>query len=237
MYINRNKEENRNKNPKHRLIFGFTLAEVLITLAVLGVVAAMTVAVVIPNMKKARLEVQLRSFHSKINQALRASYVRNGYEPELPRSDYSYAQNVEWLETYLIPFMRVDSIEKCKDPSPYRKNAACVRLINGELFEFVVDYNGADMFYFPRGEWADIEKDKHASQKVFALQFAKRVRENDDSEIRSNNFIEPYCYKWNGNIKDLYNNSNYGCKKGKKKFFCAKIIEQNGWQIPLDYPW
>lgn len=228
------KSKQKKEHPKK--FFGFTLAEVLITIVVLGVISAMTITVLIPNMQKQRLSTQLRSFHSRINQALRSSYVKNGEIAELPRSDYSYAQNVAWLETYITPFMRVDKIENCHDPNQYRRNAACVRLINGDLFEFVVDYNGADLFYFPLGKWESIENNKLASKRVFPFQFAKRAQANNDDVIKSNNYIEAYSYRWNGNKSDLYNNSTYGCKKGKKKFYCTKIIELNGWEIPKDYP-
>lgn len=215
---------------------GFTLAEILIALVVIGVVAALTVGYIITEVKKAQLETQIHAFYSKMNQALRRSYVDTGVSAELPRKDYTYKENVDWLQHNLLPYIVYTKVENCNDPNRYRRNAACVYLNNGELFEFVVDYNGADFLYFPKGKWFDIESGKRATTHVFAFQFVKRLKSGSDEVIKSEQSIEPYTYKWNGNETDLYNNSEYGCKKGKKRFYCAKLIQVHNWKIPRDYP-
>ena len=220
-----------------RFNFGFTLAETLITLGIIGVVAAITIGVLITNVSKEKTGTSLKSFFSVINQAMLYAYANNGDKPELPRSDYTYAQNVAWLYANLLPYMRYSSVKNCNDPNQYRRNAACVKLENGSMFEFVVDYNGADFLYFPDGKWASIENNKFAQRQVFAFQFSKRAKANDDSVIQSTDFVEPYIYKWNNKEKDLYDSSEYGCKKGKKKFYCAKILQLNGWEMPFNYPW
>ena len=56
----------------------FTLAEVLITLGIIGIVAAMTLPTLIANYQKKVVETRLISFYSKINQAYRMSYAENG---------------------------------------------------------------------------------------------------------------------------------------------------------------
>ena len=54
----------------------FTLAEVLITLGIIGIVAAMTLPTLIANYQKKVVETRLISFYSKINQACRnAAYI------------------------------------------------------------------------------------------------------------------------------------------------------------------
>ncbi len=166
------------------------------------------------------------------------SYVDNGEIRELARSDYNYNQNLQWLQTHILPYMSYISASNCNDPNQYRKNAVCVQLTNGELFEFVVDYNGADILFFPDGKWLNIQKEPRVQRRVFPFQFSKRAQGMDDTVIKSKIFVEPYSYTWNGSKSDLYNNSNYGCKNGKKgKWFCGKIIQDNGWTIPDDYPW
>ncbi len=216
---------------------GFTLAEVLIALTIIGVVASMTISFLTANVQKTRFETRFLQFYSNINLAMKMSYIKNGETVELPRHDYTYQENLDWVRTNLLPYMQYKTYKNCNDPNRYRRNAVCVKLVNGDLFEFVVDYNGADLLYFPFGEWQSIENNKLAPKRVMAMQFSKRVRPNDDTELKSNDFIEPYTYKWNGNVNDLYNNKEYGCTKGTKKFFCAKIIQMNGWKVPNKYPW
>ena len=54
----------------HKNRRAFTLAEVLITLGVIGVVAAMTMPAVIKNYKKHVTETKLKSAYSQISQLL-----------------------------------------------------------------------------------------------------------------------------------------------------------------------
>ena len=48
----------------------FTLAEVLITLGIIGVVAALTIPTLMANQRKKVVETRLAKFYSSINQAI-----------------------------------------------------------------------------------------------------------------------------------------------------------------------
>ena len=56
--------------------FGFTLAEVLITLGIIGVVAAMTIPTLMSTFAKQRTETQLKAFYSRINQIRNCKCIR-----------------------------------------------------------------------------------------------------------------------------------------------------------------
>ena len=56
----------------------FTLAEVLITLGIIGVVAAMTLPTLLANHRKNVAEARLTKFYSAINQAVLLSERENG---------------------------------------------------------------------------------------------------------------------------------------------------------------
>ena len=58
--------------------FAFTLAEVLITLGIIGVVAAMTMPALIEHHQKSVISSRLKKFYSSINQAIKLSEVDNG---------------------------------------------------------------------------------------------------------------------------------------------------------------
>lgn len=53
-----------------KFVYGFTMAEVLITLGVIGIVAAMTLPAVINNSRNKQLEAGLKRSYSVISQAL-----------------------------------------------------------------------------------------------------------------------------------------------------------------------
>ena len=56
----------------------FTLAEVLITLGIIGVVAAMTIPSIVAKYQKMVTATRVKAFYSKINQAYTMSYAFNG---------------------------------------------------------------------------------------------------------------------------------------------------------------
>lgn len=58
----------------------FTLAEVLITLGVIGIVAAMTLPTLIANYKNKVLLNQAKNSYSKISNALLLVKTQNGYD-------------------------------------------------------------------------------------------------------------------------------------------------------------
>ena len=56
----------------------FTLAEVLITLGIIGVVAAMTIPVLVQNHRKHVVETKLKKVYSLVNQAIKMSEAEYG---------------------------------------------------------------------------------------------------------------------------------------------------------------
>ncbi len=69
--------------------FGFTLAEVLITLGIIGVVAAMTMPTLIQNQQKRSLEVATKKFYSMMSQAVRQYMADEGVD-DLRNSSLCY---------------------------------------------------------------------------------------------------------------------------------------------------
>lgn len=57
---------------------GFTLAEVLITLGIIGVVSAMTMPSLIQSTQNKELEVRLKTTYNELNQISQRFYVDNG---------------------------------------------------------------------------------------------------------------------------------------------------------------
>ncbi len=70
--------------------FAFTLAEVLITLAIIGVIAAITIPVSITNSQNEAFRSALKKAISGLNQALELEYALEG----LTAQDYSSAQDI-----------------------------------------------------------------------------------------------------------------------------------------------
>lgn len=85
---------------------GFTLAEVLITIGIIGVVAAMTIPTLITKYKRHVAEVKLQKFYSVINNAMKMIEQNYGEISEVTTihkdtSDFSK----EFYEKYFTPYM------------------------------------------------------------------------------------------------------------------------------------
>ncbi len=63
----------------------FTLTEVLITLGIIGIVAALTLPMLTAHYRKRVIETRLKKFYSTINQAIELSEVKNG-----PKEHWAY---------------------------------------------------------------------------------------------------------------------------------------------------
>ena len=58
--------------------FAFTLAEVLITLGIIGIVVALTMPILVEHHQKQVIETKLKSFYSIMNEAIQMSAIEEG---------------------------------------------------------------------------------------------------------------------------------------------------------------
>ena len=86
----------------------FTLAEVLITLGIIGIVAAMTIPTLINKKQKAEIETQLKENYSIIQQSLKMA------ENDDIAIDSYLAEDIEsvksWFYTNLAPYMKYSHV-------------------------------------------------------------------------------------------------------------------------------
>lgn len=219
----------------------FTLAEVLITLGIIGVVAALSIPQLITHYKKTRTETAVKRFYALINNAFRLSSVDNG-DPDgwlQVGAGSSYARDVQFMEQYIFPYMKHGRYKRCKKNDG--QDGVCVELLDGYMW-FDVDANGGDIIYYPiqsYDKWSDATLS--LPDTGFSFQFSK-LRTNYNSRgtniADSRSFIEPYIYNWDGRESSLRTAGTYGCKKGNSNSrYCTKILQLNGWKFPKDYPW
>ena len=97
---------------------GFTLAEVLITLGIIGVVAAMTMPTLIQDQQKRSLEVATKKFYSTISQAVRKYMADEGVDDlritPLSSNNYDDVESpdaVESLRNFAINYLKV--VKEC----------------------------------------------------------------------------------------------------------------------------
>lgn len=210
--------------------FGFTLAEVLVTLGVIGVVAAMTLPSVIKHHQQQATVSKVKKFYTTINQAIRQSEAENGSCSTWTRiTNSSINSQKDFYDTYLSNYLK--STEISLETVPNEKNTTTMRYIiklaDGSGFR--LDNNSTQSRLFNIAFYPNISK----------LQSTDFTKDRFYFELYNTNCtVKPYTFQWDGTSGNLKNDNKYGCNKtSKMATYCTKLIENNGWQMPKDYPW
>ena len=202
----------------------FTLAEVLITLGIIGVVAAMTMPSLMQNYKRQQATARIKKFVSVINQALISA--ENDLGPredwvigEMDNSDSAY----NFLNTYIKPYIKSADIEK---RTLFGMNMATLRFVDGSQMSVKV---GAcyDIWYDINGEKGPNEK----GRDIFVFILCK----NGGCNFNSNQVRGMYCQP-NGEPFPTHEQLIDNCKDRNSGLYCTILLEQNGYEFPKDYP-
>ena len=118
----------------------FTLAEVLITLGIIGIVAAMTLPTVINNIQDKQFLTMLKKQYSIINQALLMTYESGDDIPNLDQSNWK--DMIFYVCRIAKQLKYTDSGLKCAEIE-----AA------GESAEFESQYSNSNVVWHNEGEW------------------------------------------------------------------------------------
>lgn len=84
---------------------GFTLAEVLITLGIIGVVAAITIPSLISKVQKAQIEALVKENYSSVAQAMRMA---DADDVEAMPVTVSVQGMKDWFNNFLAPYMKIE---------------------------------------------------------------------------------------------------------------------------------
>jgi prepilin-type N-terminal cleavage/methylation domain-containing protein len=239
-------------NPARRN--AFTLAEVLITLGIIGVVSALTLPSVITNYKKQQTVNQLKATYSIISQAIKASEVDNGTLDtwDIPDANWgndSYNYGKEFSEKYLLPYLKI--VRTCKyrttecfpDSAYYlsgTKNNYSSATSNS-TYNFVLN-NGTVVGIWPRGSLVEIYIDLNGKRKPnrsgideFDILIVKSAFQNVYGKFTK---AGVYFYG-SGYDRNTLRTSVYACPKSGSStgLYCGALIMLDGWKISDDYPW
>lgn len=211
---------------------GFTLSEVLITLGIIGIVAALTLPALTANYKKKEYTVRLKRFYSTMQQAIQMS----GYNNEsaiywqYPNNNIDEMEN--FWQTYFAPYFK-SVIKTERKPSSSGRNT------------FVVYFQDGSSVDFNRGGVIDFHFDVNADKKPNAMgkdQFTFLLH------ISSGRFTP---YGWQGDIDNINEASkpdipfttNMNDRDNVKRLckrdvtFCSQLLWLDGWEFKEDYPY
>lgn len=216
----------------------FTLAEVLITLSVIGLIAMLVLPRAIENYQKHITANQVKIFYSIVKHAFDGAIGKYGpvkywvYDSAIMNFEKSYStyeQNKAYVEKYLAPYLKIDEIKKTEDV----QNFVLVKLKNGMSFTLNFQNVRPDT---PDGlllidYYVDGDTNNRTSRNMFCFMAEVGARA-----------IKPFELSWEENREKLINDATWGCALGKwanrqNPRYCTKLLELNNWTFPDDYPW
>ena len=127
---------------------GFTLAEVLITLGIIGVVASLTLPSVIQNYKKQVTVNQLKKAYSTLGQVVQKSIADNGPVGLQSGSKVTESDVKEFFDTYWLPYFKGAQISTVSNPK-LNDNKSMYKYYNGELQDISIytDFSYCRVFF------------------------------------------------------------------------------------------
>ena len=213
----------------------FTLAEVLITLGIIGIVAAMTIPTLVQNYQKKLFETKVQYTYSLLSNVVQRSVAENG---DINTWDYGtsyHSDDVEkFVKKYFEPYFYV--VESGKSIS-YPTRYYYTKIKNGVTITWQFD-GKFDVGDFPSAIYAIGSFNGNTSS------FYDESRDYSHRDFMMT--IMPYnnkldFFSWSGNSRELViNNDTYGCNKNivpYKRLQCGKLLQIDNFKIKDDYPW
>ena len=222
----------------------FTLAETLITLGIIGIVAAITIPNLITEHQKKVIPTKLQRAISVMNQAYKLAYDEVG--DALPAEVNSMGGD-EYVKKYWAPYLKISNIcnthTDCGYTSrqPFRymdgsKAQTTVANIKGNVIWFQTpDSFVYAVYYYKINEnsianFMYVDVTGGSGPNIFGkdLFILDKTIEGDKGGA-----VTPLGHKWTNN------KINEGCVKGHNNSTntCAEKIRRAGWKIDSSYPW
>ena len=222
----------------------FTLAEVLITLGIIGVVAAMTLPTLISKADRDAKIANVKKAHSVLNQAIKLSTIDNEdyetWDSSLSIKDY--------VKLYFAPYMNIavfcETYSTCnyKSSAPWKKNDGTVGytwinfngrypfITNDGILYSIINNGGSDgsdgaydtRYFGKNGIIVDVNASSPPNR--FGNDVFMFIRLQSGAVV-------PFGY----GLSDEEINAD--CKTKGKGLYCAEKLRRNGWRYSSDYPW
>ncbi len=225
----------------------FTLAEVLITLGIIGVVAAMTFPMVVENYQKRETVVRLKKAYTVLSQAILTSQIDNG---SVQNWDINYILPEEFYQIYIKKYIKHSKVVG-SGPKLYALvggynslNGNAVTSIGHNWGSRYIILSDGMIILFSQG-WVNsnniyIHIDVNGKKKP--NQFGKDMF----SFVFSNKYgLQPYggpgtTGSWSYGTFDrekILGTGTLNCNKNSSGDWCTAIIIHDNWEIKDDYPW
>ena len=224
------------KNNKRKK--AFTLAEVLITLSIIGVIAAMTIPTLVLNYQRNITETRMKAFYSNMTQAVGQWLAEEHMEPKdvYFQNVTTTEQFITWWNNNIGKHLTVSNVESVGKEGEH----PCIRLtmLDGSAANVSINNPGttenAMHFYWcaERRFCDELIGNGVDGRRTFLF----TLEPGNKNHAGAGRFQTSYYTLSHTLTRDqLLENCSH--KKLTDRYHCARLIEVDGWKIKSDYPW
>lgn len=220
---------------------GFTLAEILITLGIIGIVAAMTMPSLLANINKKKTVTKLTKALSVVNQAYKNS-LNDLSEPTPAEARTMGARN--YYNTYWAPYIKSShyclSYKDCgyqsSLPWVYMHGGQSPWILMANINEGISFYTTEGIMYMVRVQsgiaddntltnWIIIDTNGGLLPNKVGKDVFFFTRDSEDGTVK------PACYTYSDSTV------NSECSNSGEGRCCAEKVRRAGWKMDKTYPW
>jgi prepilin-type N-terminal cleavage/methylation domain-containing protein len=200
-------------------VFGFTLAEVLISMSIIGVIAAMTIPTLQYNYKKKEYSTKLKKFYSSIENAIIDMEASNGSFRELQKPT-TYESCYKWYMDNLDPYIGHAYVKSSSRTVYYKDGSKLDTFYPGSCMDIIYDVNG------------DRKPNKEGYDRfrfLFCFTDSNRAQWFNNKDV----FFGTY----GSGINTQTTTREIMLEKCKSSTpYCTKLLQNDQWEFKSDYP-
>lgn len=192
----------------------------MITIGIIGIVAAITIPSLVTKYRKQVVENRLKKFYSVMNQAVQMSIAEHGqieFDNQTTGTTMNSEYITKWYNEYLTKYIKSLKREKVGN-SYYQASFA-----DGSVFNSYLN-GGNTLYIFYCVNFNNCPMGQYDGKNHFLFVYDKQLQKITpaySSEKIAN--LKKYCYR--------------GITDKGSRWHCAALIQANGWKIPDDYPY
>ena len=220
----------------------FTLAEVLITIGIIGVLAVLTLPSLISHHKMIESVNRLKKTYSVLNQVYKMGELDYG---EIENWDWNLSTK-DFFNKYFVPYLSITENCEVNQTSACWNDSGTIYYLNGNDSRQVIKSNsyakvklvdGTLLAFQNQSEHAHFYIDTNGKRRpnmygkdIFVVTITKGVfKENNRHDISHAGL---WLYGTGMSLDVMKSN----CKNNSEGLLCAAYLYFNNWQIPQDYP-
>lgn len=205
---------------------GFTLAEVLITLGIIGIIAAVTMPVLIENHQKKATAVKLARFYTIMSQAVLRWQSDDGIIPsDFYFEDTSGTYAEKWYRDTIGKYIQTVSLKSTN-------SIFTVAFNDGSGFDAYINGQSFHIFYCTEYKYCRQTMEGNFDGRrgfLFDIYKGKFIASNPENQTQTREKLLELC---------KYGNSdNAEVSSKNRRHACTRLIQIDGWEIKDDYPW